>query len=71
MDRHRTRNLIPPIYGLLILAGFLISATVGIIVLIVGGPITGLLWSRLSRDENTAADDESRGDRADRSAHRH
>ncbi|MDQ6779340.1 MAG: hypothetical protein M3071_24640 [Actinomycetota bacterium] len=46
---YRIRNSIPAIYGLLIVAGFLVSVTVGIIVIIVGGTLTGMLWSALSR----------------------
>lgn len=42
---NRIRNTIPAIYGVLILAGFLISATVGVIVIIVGGALSGVLWS--------------------------
>jgi hypothetical protein len=42
---HRIRNSIPPIYGILILAGFLVSAKVGVIVIIVGGALSGVLWS--------------------------
>jgi|tagenome__1003787_1003787.scaffolds.fasta_scaffold19261963_2 hypothetical protein len=48
MSNHRIRNLIPPIYALLILIGFIISATVGVVVVIAGGVLSGILWSRLS-----------------------
>lgn len=48
MTSLRVRNVIPPIYGVLVLAGFLISATVGVVVLIVGAMLSGLLWSTLS-----------------------
>jgi membrane associated rhomboid family serine protease len=48
MNNHRVRNMIPPLYAVLIIVGFIISTTVGIIVLIVGGMLTGVLWSALS-----------------------
>ena len=49
MNPHRARNLIPPIYALLVIAGFLISATAGIVALIIGGSLGGLLWSATER----------------------
>jgi hypothetical protein len=48
MSNHRVRNLIPPIYGLLIVVAFLISPTAGLIVAVVGGMLCGLLWSTMS-----------------------
>jgi hypothetical protein len=65
MDRHRIRNSIPPIYGLLIIGGFLIGTNVGLVVIVVGGAISGVLWSMLS---GSHADNEAR--RADRAADR-
>jgi hypothetical protein len=47
MDRHRLRNLIPLVYAALIIVGFLISSTVGVIVSIAGAMISGALWSTL------------------------
>jgi hypothetical protein len=60
---YRIRNSIPAIYALLIVAGFLISATVGVIVVIVGGALSGVLWSSLSRGRSTVANVGRRGDR--------
>ncbi len=65
----RIRNLIPPIYGVLILAGFLIAPIAGIVVLIVGGALSGILWSALSGGPRassaaTSRDDGTREDRA-------
>jgi hypothetical protein len=51
----RVRNVIPPTYAVLILVGFLIGPTVGIIVLIGGGPVSGLLWATLSGGRKSAA----------------
>ena len=48
MDKHRIRNVIPPIYAVLILLGFLISSSAGLVILIVGGALSGILWSALS-----------------------
>ena len=63
MGTHRQRNLIPPIYAVLIVAGFLIGgATAGIVVLIVGGAAGGLLWASLGRG-GPAPSEESREDR--------
>jgi hypothetical protein len=45
------RNAIPPIYAALIVVGFIISTTAGVVVLIAGGAISGILWSALSRGE--------------------
>ena len=59
MDRHRIRNLLPPLYALLILVGFLISSDVGVIVLIVGAVVSGLLWTALSRGGNPHETDRS------------
>jgi hypothetical protein len=39
------RNATPPIYALLILGGFLISTTVGIAVIIVGGVLTSVVYT--------------------------
>jgi hypothetical protein len=44
MDR-RTRRMLPGIYGALVLIGFLISATVGVIVCAGGGAPFGALWA--------------------------
>jgi uncharacterized membrane protein YdjX (TVP38/TMEM64 family) len=65
MERHRIRNLIPPLYALLIIGGFLIGTNVGLVVIVVGGAISGVLWSTLS---GSRADNEQR--RADRAARR-
>jgi hypothetical protein len=64
MNPQRTRNLIPPIYALAVLAAFLISATAGVIVLIVGGSLSGLLWSAISRHRPTPVETGTREDRA-------
>ncbi len=75
MNPQRARNLIPPIYALLVIAGFLISATAGIVALIIGGSLSGLLWAAMSgrrrrvpddgatRDERAAARAERRSER--------
>jgi hypothetical protein len=66
MDRHRIRNIIPPVYGVLVIVGFLISATVGLIVLLGGAMLSGLLWSTLSGGGSVPAV----GRRSDRTAAR-
>ena len=43
------RNVIPPLYAALVIVGFIISTTAGVVVLIAGGAISGMLWSALSR----------------------
>lgn len=48
MPTSRIRGLIPVVYGLLVVAAFIVSATVGLVVLVAGGAISGLLWSALS-----------------------
>jgi uncharacterized membrane protein YdjX (TVP38/TMEM64 family) len=65
MDRHRIRNSIPPLYALLIIGGLLIGTNVGLVVIVVGGAISGVLWSMLS---GSRGDNEER--RADRAADR-
>jgi uncharacterized membrane protein YdjX (TVP38/TMEM64 family) len=65
MDRHRIRNSIPPLYALLIIGGFLIGPNVGLVVIIVGGAISGVLWSMLSGSRG-----DNDGRRADRAAAR-
>jgi len=68
MSNHRIRNAIPPIYAVLILIGFLISVTVGVIVLIAGGALAGILWSMLSG--GSEADSDRAAARAERRAGR-
>jgi hypothetical protein len=68
MNTHRTRNLIPPIYAVVVLAGFLISSIAGIIVLVVGGSLSGVLWSALSGRRSASPDDGAT--REDRAANR-
>jgi len=64
MKQPGRRNLIPPVYGLLVLGGFLISPTVGVIVLIIAGAVSGVLWSALSGRRPPTVDAGSRDDRA-------
>jgi hypothetical protein len=47
MTNHRLRKTIPALYGSLVAAGFIISTNVGVIVCIVGGTLSGVLWSAL------------------------
>jgi hypothetical protein len=54
MSNHRVRNAIPPLYAVLIVIGFIISTTVGVVVLIAGGALSGILWSALSGTERLA-----------------
>jgi hypothetical protein len=63
------RNVIPPVYGVLVLVRFLVSATAGVIVLIAGGALSGLLWSTLSHGNSGARRDRSA--RAARRSSRH
>jgi membrane associated rhomboid family serine protease len=57
MTRHRMRNMVPPVFGILVLLGFVISATVGVFVAVFGGLLVGVLWAALSgpRSGRTAA----------------
>ncbi|MEA2373235.1 MAG: hypothetical protein QOH12_3629 [Solirubrobacteraceae bacterium] len=65
MKQPGIRNLIPPVYALLVIAGFLISATAGVVALIVGGSLSGLLWSATSGRRRRVPDDgETRDERA-------
>jgi hypothetical protein len=48
MSSRGLRNALPPLYGLLVLVEFLISAAVGLVVLIAGAVVMGVLWSALS-----------------------
>ena len=70
MNNHRLRNLIPPLYGVLILVGFIVSTTVGLVVLIAGGAISGLLWSALSGGSGSGGRNRDRSARAERRADR-
>jgi hypothetical protein len=45
---HRYRNLLPPLYALLVVVGFLIDAKVGVGVAVVGAIVLGLLWTMLA-----------------------
>jgi len=55
MDRQRLRNLIPAVYAILTVIAFLVSSTIGVIVLIVGAMVSGALWSSFGGGENAAA----------------
>lgn len=68
MPPNRLRNLIPPVYGVLVVVAFLISVTVGVVVLILGGMISGLLWAQLSGSGGPGRDRSARA--AARSARR-
>jgi hypothetical protein len=74
MDTHRIRNLIPPVYGVLVILGFLISTIAGVVVLIVAGALSGVLWSSLSGRRSAPSDagtrDERLAARAERRAER-
>jgi len=48
MDSRRWRMAIGPVYAILIVVGFMINVKVGVGVAIVGGMLTGLLWTMLS-----------------------
>jgi hypothetical protein len=63
------RNLIPPIYGLLIVVGFVIATGMGIFVIVVGGVFSAVLWTALSRDQSGPAPSPGPG-REDRAAAR-
>lgn len=65
---HRHRNVIPPVDALLIVAGFLISATAGAIVVIVGATLSAFAWTTLSRGGPGGVAGSARG--RDRSAKR-
>jgi len=47
MASHRARTAIPPLFGILVLLGFIISPTVGVIVAVVGAMLSALAWSSL------------------------
>ena len=68
MYAHRIRNLIPLVYAVMIIAGFVISPIVGVAVCIVGGALSGVLWSALSGSGGGGASGRARdrGDRAGR-----
>jgi len=71
MYAHRIRNLVPLVYAVLVIVGFVISPIVGVAVCIVGGALSGLLWSKLSGGGGAPAGARDRGDRAaDRAARR-
>jgi|1186.fasta_scaffold446504_2 hypothetical protein len=42
------RNVIPVVYAVLVGVGFIISPTVGLVVVVAGGALSGILWSALS-----------------------
>jgi hypothetical protein len=42
------RIMFPALYGVLVAVGFIISATVGVIVAVAGAMIVALLWTTLS-----------------------
>jgi hypothetical protein len=67
---HGLRNLIPPLYGVLVVVGFIVSATVGVVVLIAGGMLSGLLWSALSGQSASGGRNRDRSARAERRADR-
>lgn len=66
MDSHRIRNLVPPMYAALVVGAFFISATVGVIVVIVGALLSAMMWSALSGSGSASG----RRDRSARAARR-
>lgn len=48
MDSRRWRMAIGPVYAILLVTAFLINAKLGVGVAIVGGMLSGLLWTMLS-----------------------
>jgi hypothetical protein len=70
MNNHRIRNVIPPIYGLLVIVGFIVSTTAGVVVLAAGGAISGLLWSALSGGPGSGDRNRDRSARTERRASR-
>jgi hypothetical protein len=65
------RNALPPIYAGLVIIGFLISTTLGTVVLIGGAILLGAMWSTFGRGGQVApATAETRSERAERRAER-
>lgn len=64
MYMHRIRNFVPLVYAGLIIGGFAISSTVGVVVCIVGGMLFAATWSALSGSGGAMAAPGRRGDRA-------
>jgi hypothetical protein len=42
-----SRNLVWPLYGILVAVAFVLSTTAGLVVAIVGAMVGGLLWSQM------------------------
>jgi hypothetical protein len=49
MSPRKARNSIWPVYGVAVGVGFIISATVGVIVAVAGAVLGAMLWTSLSR----------------------
>jgi hypothetical protein len=64
MDVHVVRRIISPVYAILVVVGFIISAAVGVAVAVVGGMLCGLLWATTGHMVNPASGEGPRGDRA-------
>ena len=47
MSSSTARKVIPPVYVVLIVVGFLINAAVGVAVAVIGGMVMGIGWSAL------------------------
>lgn len=41
------RKLVPPVYAVLIVVGFVINAAVGVAIAVIGGIVMGIGWSAL------------------------
>jgi amino acid permease len=64
MDINATRRIVPLLYAILVVVGFLIGNGVGVVVAVVGAMLCALFWATTGRMVNPASGEGPRGDRA-------
>jgi hypothetical protein len=64
MDITAARRIVPLLYALLVVVGFIISPAVGAVVAVVGAMLCALFWSTTGRMVNPPSGEGPRGDRA-------
>jgi len=64
MDITVVRRIMPPLYAILVVVGFIIGQGVGVIVAVVGAMLMALIWATTGRMVNPPSGEGPRGDRA-------
>jgi hypothetical protein len=64
MDINVVRRIMPPLYAILVVVGFIIGHGVGVIIAVVGAMLMALVWATTGHLVNPSSGEGPRGDRA-------